>query len=258
MPPKTLKFLEEFQKAIEGGAVKPRELVEAVEFQLRMLKEQREEIDGVIEQFSGETAEAISSLEKICSEMKEEYGEMMKEMEAKIVVDNNATRRLIEKEVNSLYEKMPEMPDMEPMHREFQSRIAELEAKIPVLPEEKDVEGMLAELKKWIEEQLQNLKKELQRIDSKPAVVRTGLFGGGRPVHVPMVDIFTGDGSNKTFYLDKAPRDLYTVKAWGSDFPHILTHDSGNGFTISGKTLTIDSQTDAPSSGARFVVEYYT
>lgn len=84
-----------------------------------------------------------------------------------------------------------------------------------------------------------------------------GIFGSGRISHIPMVDVFTGDGSTKTFYLTKQPRDFYTIKAWGSDFPHILTHDDGNGFTVAGKALTVDNQTDAPSEGARFVVEYY-
>lgn len=103
---------------------------------------------------------------------------------------------------------------------------------------------------------IDGLLEALEKIRKTSTPRRVGIIGG-RVSHIPLVDVFTGDGSTKTFYLSKAPRDMYTIKAWGSDFPHILTHDDGNGFTVSGKALTLDSDTDAPSLGARFVVEYY-
>lgn len=101
---------------------------------------------------------------------------------------------------------------------------------------------------------IRGLEAKLKELD-QARIVRGGVFGGGRPVHVPMVDVFTGDGSTKTFYLSKAPRDLRTATAMCTDFPHILAHD--HGFTISGKALTFDANTDAPSDQARIVVPYY-
>jgi hypothetical protein len=100
------------------------------------------------------------------------------------------------------------------------------------------------------------LEKKVKELDGA-RVIQRGVFGGGRPVHVPMVDVFTGDGVTTTFYLTKQPRDLRTVKAWGSDFPHIMVHGATNGFEITGKALALNNSVDAPSDQARLVVEYY-
>lgn len=104
---------------------------------------------------------------------------------------------------------------------------------------------------------IQGLAAKLSELDRARIVRAGGMFSPGRPVHVPMVDVFTGDGSTKTFYLSKAPRSLDTVKAWGSDFPHIMTHGAANGFTITGKLMTLNDGVDAPSDGGRLVFEYY-
>ena len=101
------------------------------------------------------------------------------------------------------------------------------------------------------------IDKKIRAIeDTKPSVIRQ-VFGGGRPVHVPMVDDWSGftDGSTKQFYLTKAPRSLATIKIWGSDFPYILRANVD--FTITGKLVTLTSDVDAPSNGATLICEYY-
>lgn len=92
--------------------------------------------------------------------------------------------------------------------------------------------------------------------DTKPSVIRQ-VFGGGRPVHVPMVDDWSAltDGVTKTFYLSKQPRSLNTLKIWGSDFPYILRVNVD--FTVAGKLVTLTSEVDAPSQGSTLVCEFY-
>lgn len=104
-------------------------------------------------------------------------------------------------------------------------------------------------------ESIKGLPEILEKIEKK---IPTGGIITGRYVHTPMVDVFTGDASTKAFTLSKAPKDLATVKGWGSDFPYILVEGSDNGFTINGKVLTLNDVVDAPSLNARFVIEYYT
>lgn len=109
------------------------------------------------------------------------------------------------------------------------------------------------------ENKVKELVKEIKDLEkrTKTAFANQGRVQTPRYVHTPMVDVFTGDGSNKAFTLTKAPKSLDTVKGWGSDFPHILVNGSDGGFTITGKTLTLNDVVDAPSLDARFVIEYY-
>lgn len=104
---------------------------------------------------------------------------------------------------------------------------------------------------------IKGLQEFLDGIDKRISNIPRGGGLSGRYVNTPMVDVFTGDGSTKAFTLSKAPKSLDTVKAWGSDFPYIMVNGSDNGFTITGKVLTLGSETDAPSNNARLIVEYY-
>ena len=99
--------------------------------------------------------------------------------------------------------------------------------------------------------------KELVK-DLRARIVASKRVMTPKKVHTPMVDQFQSstDGANKAFTLSKAPNNVATMKAWGSDFPHIMTN--GFGFTVAGKVVTIDSDVDAPSTNSYFVVEYYT
>ncbi len=105
---------------------------------------------------------------------------------------------------------------------------------------------------------VEELRNELKKLDTRiKNIPKGGRVMTPRYVHVPMVDVFTGDASTKAFTLSKAPKSLETMKGWGSDFPFILAEGSDNGFTVVGKTLTLNDVVDAPSLNARFVVEYY-
>ena len=100
---------------------------------------------------------------------------------------------------------------------------------------------------------LEELEKELRDLIGTSTSRHTGIaFVGDRL----KVDDFTAltDGSTKSFYLEGNPRNLNTVKVWGSDFPFIMTH--GKGFTITGKLLTLADDVDAPLTGAKLVCEY--
>lgn len=106
--------------------------------------------------------------------------------------------------------------------------------------------------KSVVEELKDTIKKLEDRVKKIPSRVMTPRY-----VHVPMVDVFTGDASTKEFTLSKAPKSLDTMKGWGSDFPFILVNGSDGGFTVVGKTLTLNDGVDAPSLDARLIIEYY-
>lgn len=159
-------------------------------------------------------------------------------------IDGRISRALapVTRSVADVRRAIPSLDEVEGSVRSIDHRVTALERKpAPVIPKPTDVSDLV---------------RRIKELESREPVVRN-FFGGGRPVHVPMVDKFTGDGSTKGFFLTKAPRDLATVKAWGSDFPHIMTHGATNGFTISGKELTLNGDIDAPTVGAYLVVEYY-
>ena len=113
-------------------------------------------------------------------------------------------------------------------------------------------ESKIKELKDEVKDLKEKIKNTKESVSKIPRRVMTPRY-----VHVPMVDVFTGDGSTKEFTLSKAPKSLATMKGWGSDFPYILAEGSDNGFTMAGKVLTLNGVVDAPSVDARFVVEYY-
>lgn len=148
--------------------------------------------------------------------------------------------RAIARDIDMLRSELPEAYN----DSDVRSEINAVRASIPQVVTLQEV---------W--DRFDSVDKKLKALaDTKPSIIRQ-VFGGGRPVHVPMVDDLSGstNGSNKTFYLSKPPRSLATLKIWGSDFPYILR--SGVDFTVSGKTITLT--TDAPSSGSNLVAEYY-
>jgi prefoldin subunit 5 len=109
-------------------------------------------------------------------------------------------------------------------------------------------------------EAIKNLRQELDKLKSMITSVGNSngkiIGGSGRYVNVPMVDDLSSltDGSTKTFYLAKAPRNTNTIMVFGSDFPIILRPNID--FTIAGKLLTLTSAVPAPSQGATLVVNY--
>jgi len=117
----------------------------------------------------------------------------------------------------------------------------------------KDAEVDTKEIIKSVIEEIDDKFKDIDKKISN--IPRGGM--SSRYVHVPMVDDFSGDtdGATKSFTLSKAPKSTTTMKVWGSDFPIILR--SGTDFTVTGKTLTLTDEVDAPSTGATLITEYY-
>lgn len=101
---------------------------------------------------------------------------------------------------------------------------------------------------------IKGLREQFEALSSQISSIPRG--GGSPRGDVLKVDDLTSytDGSTKTFYLEKAPKNLNVVKVWGSDFPFIMTH--GKGFTITGKLLTLADDVDSPLQGAKLVCEY--
>ena len=101
-------------------------------------------------------------------------------------------------------------------------------------------------------EHIKGLVEELLAIRSLP---RGG--GGARRIFQPYrADLSAScDGSNKTFYLPRAPLDDATVQVYGTDFPVILRPTID--FTIANKVLTLTSAVPAPNSGATLICTFF-
>lgn len=150
--------------------------------------------------------------------------------------------------VSRVLEQIPEPIDLSQIERDLKTVMV----KDVVTPEDMiEVKDAIDDLEKEFEKKLEDIKKVVSSIP------RGGRILSGRYVHTPMVNVFTGDGSTKSFILDKAPKDLDTIKAWGSDFPYILANGADNGFTVIGKVATLNDVVDAPSQDARLIFEYY-
>lgn len=106
--------------------------------------------------------------------------------------------------------------------------------------------------KKIKREKVEGLNEELTAIRNLPR------GGGGRRVFQPFrTDLSSScDGSNKTFYLDRAPLDDGTIMVYGTDFPVVLRPTID--FTIANKVLTLTSAVPAPSSGATLICTYFS
>lgn len=253
MNPKTLDFLEKLQKTVEGGAVQPQEFVSAIKAILKLFKDLKQELNGAFTSLSNEFKKGMEKQSEAVNDIKKSHEDEMRSLAAKLSVDNKNTRQLISQEVKRIEGMMPEMPDMEAHGREMMARLSEIEAKIPTINELTTAD----EVQDLIQEELEELRAELKRIESKPILARQGFLGGFRRVYQPYLDRFSDEtnGSTKTFYLSREPLKTDTIKVWGTDFPIIL--DPTTDFTVSGKTLTLTSAVPAPSSGATLIVEYF-
>lgn len=161
----------------------------------------------------------------------------------KLKSDVTGELKLLRKYIEDVEYSIPE---------EFDSRELELQ----IENTKKSIDQISTKREVW--ERFDKIEKKLRAIENdRPSVVQR-VFGGGRPVHVPMVDDWSTltDGSKKTFYLSKQPRSLTTTKIWGSDFPYIMRVNVD--FTVTGKLVTLTSEVDAPSAGSTLVCEYYS
>lgn len=247
--PQGLQELNEMQDYVRGRLVDRKaftafvQSLSSVWHKLRTALEKRMgELESTVEQKYGEVVRYIntevSSLSSDIAKLRSET----KDGQASIRTQIDNEMRMLEASIADVEASIPERYDPS----ELQKQINSVKMSIPEVKTLQEV---------W--DRFDRLEKKLRALeDTKPSVIRQ-VFGGGRPVHVPMVDDWSGNtnGSAKTFYLTKQPRSINTMKIWGSDFPYILRANVD--FTVSGKAVTLTSEVDAPSNGATLVAEYF-
>lgn len=103
---------------------------------------------------------------------------------------------------------------------------------------------------------IKGLEEEFKSLERQIASIPRG-GGASRRVFIPYRDDLSSscDGSNKTFYLSRAPLDEGTIMVYGTDFPVILRPSID--FTIANKALTLSSAVPAPNTGATLLVTYF-
>lgn len=193
-------------------------------------------------------------------------GEMMKEMKengdkmSKMVTETKDTMRsesrtvmrYIDQKVNDLRDEMPEMPDMDAMHEEMRKEMSAIEAKIPTLPPEKNIEGMLDELQQFYKEELEKLRKEmLERIAKRSGTI--GGVAGPNANAVQFYDLSSQcNGSTTSFYV---PTHRVALMLVGTQSPIIYRPTTD--FTTGRNTLDlVTAQVGAPQTGQSLIFLY--
>lgn len=257
MPPKNQpgqKFSQLFDGLVEREEVAAF-FKQLIDFVKNFKKEQLEKM-----------AEHSQSLDK---NHQSHMGEMMKEMKEsgdkmnKMVAETKDTMRsesrtvmrYVDQKVNDLRDEMPEMPDLEAVEEKFEREMKAIEARIPTLPPEKNIEGMLDELWEQFQEELKKLREQIERLAQRPI----GRGGGTSAMGVaqafkyilkteePVGDI---DGVNKTYTVSQP---IFAVLSFSLNGETIAQLPN---YTISGRTITFASALPSAFSGKDFEIKF--
>lgn len=136
----------------------------------------------------------------------------------------------------------------------------------PFIPKKEDIKNDIIKSGEIVRDSLETLKDEerldkkaIKGLDEELKEIRSLPRGGGaaRRVFIPYRDDLSAscDGSNKTFYLSRAPLND-VVFVFGTDFPTILRPTID--FTVANKVLTLQSTVPAPNTGATLLVQYFS
>src|SRR3990167_3009634 len=204
-------------------------------------------VNRLTEQEVIKISEALDNLEKKAEKV-------VKSIKEKTALDLDSITRNLYKELKKLEDSIPEKADFTLIY----DKIKEVESKIVPVEEIKaeEVRDKLETLKndeRLDKSAIKGLDEELKEIRNLPR----GGGGAARRVFVPYRDDLSAscDGSNKTFYLSRAPlNDVIFV--FGTDFPTILRPTID--FTVANKVLTLTSSVPAPNTGATLLIQYFS
>lgn len=201
---------------------------------------------------SQEVSQGLNDCNKLCEKLKEETSKSLDGLKKNVKIDLDTITTGLYKELKRVENLIPSPTDLSDVFK----RIDELKSKL--LPESsaEQIRDKLESLKeddRVDKSAIKGLEEELKRIEKSVGSSK----GGVRRVFQPYVDDLSSscDGSNKTFYLSRAPLKTATAQVFGTDFPVILRPTID--FTISNKTLTLASGIPAPNSGATLICTYY-
>lgn len=252
MNPKTLQFIEELQKAAQGGAVQPDELIKISDALIKMI---RESSASLSEDMAQQRAELEKSLENLRSELLKSDGDVSRKitvLEQNLRSELRTTTRMLEQKVNDVLEEIPPQTDLRPMEERLNRRLSEIENKIPILPEEKNVEGMIQEVRDEM-----NIK--LEEYDRKIATSGGGRGGGTSAIgvrqmfkYIAHTEAPTGaiNGVNTTYTVKNPIWFIFGFTLNGEQIAELPN------FTYSGNTITFSSAIPAAYAGMDFECKY--
>jgi len=158
----------------------------------------------------------------------------------------------IQREINDIRSSIPQLPpevDLSDIH----NSLSELEKKIPEMPEQKDIETPIQELRDWVEE-------EHKKLDEKIKTMAVGKGGGGTNARgvrhafkyianteAPVGDI---DGANTTYTVSK---EIFWIVGFTLNGEQIAELPN---FTYDYKTITFGTALPAAYSGKDFEIKY--
>jgi archaellum component FlaC len=232
MPPEKPQKLERIEKLIEaalstdGDGVTPEELQQA--------------IDALMDYM----ASIQDTLTKRIDEGGRQAGSWSMKLNSDLSEARSQLEALVASEVAKVAARIPELPDLTPLS----SRIDEVEAKIPTVPDEQtgeDIRNALEALPKGEKlaiNAIENLREELDKLKKQ------GVGGGGGGIVgrdiVKDYDLSSQlDGVTKTFNL---PAVWNIISVDTSSFPHALRKTID--YTWTPTSITFTSEIDAGST----------
>lgn len=236
-----LSKLEEIVKILDKDVPSTTEIVELFQNLLYAINELEEKLLKDAESNKSEIKElgkeAITQLQEEKENLIVRTNELLDEIKRTTVVDIDSLTIELKKEVEAVKKLIPTIPP--PLTSE------EVRDKLESLTGDERLDKSAI---KGLEEEFASLRKSM---------TTSSRFVPSRRVFQPYRTDLTSqcDGSNKTFYLDKAPLDTATVMVFGTDFPIILRPTID--FTVANKTLTLATAIPAPSNGATLVATYF-
>lgn len=252
---KQQQFLDRLQKTMEGGAVQPEELMEAVNTLIKIINEYRDELDSKLTKGSTalnkELSRTIGNLNAIQNRLE------------KAIVDANRTssselKSLLRTEISRLEDLIPTPTDLKPLEDRLETALRDLEARIPKLPDEitpqairnklESLEGderLDASAIKGLVDEIKSIRSEFKKV----------LYAGAAPMsvsHFPIHETFTMDGVATTVTLSQAPgaagTAIFGIRYQGQ------TLDMTTHYTVSGNIVTLVGFT--PENGSIISASY--
>ena len=258
MNEKELKFFKGLHKAMQGGAVQPDELIEAFTFMLKLLREQTTLVRRELAEKSSEGATNLTTLTNSIKELEASLRSLIADQQKLTAEELKALNVRLLTEIEAVESMIPAMPDLASLEQKVEAAKAELESKIPKLPEELTPAAMWDKLEnlegderpRWVsavEKKLTEIEERLTR------VAQTRITAGPSANAVQYADLTAQcDGSKTSF---EVPRHRFALALFGTQFPGI--YRPGTDFTTANRSLSlVTSQVSAPASGQTLVFLY--
>lgn len=199
MPKK--KLSEQLLEALEDAASKD-EVIELFNTLIQIMRDLTTTVEKKITQnktdLNFEVAELNTAVRKNLQLVENSLSEMTNE--ATSVINNiketmrselRTIQRMIEQQLSDFKASIPEPIDFGPLEDLFEARFEEIESKIPTLPEQKDYQ-----------QAIDDLRNEIDELKKRPA--SKGTSGSIMPVsHWPLHESFTMDGIATTVTLSQ-------------------------------------------------------